>query len=545
MKYNISAFLVAALAVAIPACATYTVLEGSDGDAGNHTDEESTPSSDEPAEDGGSGAGDGDFVCSEGDSGSDFSDSSDNDGDSDINHLYWATSAGGMDRDYGHDLSPLSDGAVLVTGYFCGTATFGEGEAAETVFESAGESDAFIARYSSDGTLAWARQAGGPGPDSGNGISALPDGSSIVIGKYYEYAVFSANNPNETLLTARGFADVFIAKYDPEGTLVWVRSAGGGSDDTGRDVSTLPDGTSVITGSIYGGIFGVGEPNETYLLGFGRADIFLAKYGSDGRLQWAVRAGGDQDESSTSVSTTSNDSILLTGYLASSATFGPGEPNETTLTPGANKRSSFLALYNPDGTLAWAIQAVEAESVIANSVSTLQGNAAVLIGNFYGSAVFGAGEVNEKTLHSQGLGDVFVAKYNATGTIEWATSAGGSSADEGLSAFPLPDGSSLATGYFQDNALFGDGENNETFLLSAGSWDAFLARYGPDGTLVWARRVGGPGDDRGRGISAIPYHSVFLTGSFERTATFPLGDSEERSITSAGGKDIFLLKQKF
>lgn len=75
--------------------------------------------------------------------------------------LLWAVRAGGSDRDWGLGIAALADGSALVSGAFSGTATFGPGEPGETLLTSAGDTDIFVARHNADGTLAWARWAGG------------------------------------------------------------------------------------------------------------------------------------------------------------------------------------------------------------------------------------------------------------------------------------------------------------------------------------------------------------------------------------------------
>ena len=54
-------------------------------------------------------------------------------------------------------------------------------------------------------------------------------------------------------------------------------------------------------------------------------------------------------------------------------------------------------------------------------------------GFFDGSATFGAGETNATTLTSAGDADIFVAKYDASGDLVWATRAGGTGTDVGNS----------------------------------------------------------------------------------------------------------------
>ncbi|MCX6357762.1 MAG: hypothetical protein NT045_07830, partial [Candidatus Aureabacteria bacterium] len=91
---------------------------------------------------------------------------------------------GGSDWDVGNAIASLTDGSALVTGGFRGTATFGPGEANEATLISAGDRDIFIARYNPDGTLAWAKRAGGTNWDGGNAIAALADSSALVTGYF-------------------------------------------------------------------------------------------------------------------------------------------------------------------------------------------------------------------------------------------------------------------------------------------------------------------------------------------------------------------------
>ena len=115
----------------------------------------------------------------------------------------WATQAGGSGDGNGYDVSALPDGSSIVTGEFSGAATFGS-----TTLTSAGGYDVFTAKMNADGTWAWATQAGGTGDEVGFGISALPDGSSIVTGRFTGDATFGS-----TRLTSAGNNDVFTARY--------------------------------------------------------------------------------------------------------------------------------------------------------------------------------------------------------------------------------------------------------------------------------------------------------------------------------------------
>jgi hypothetical protein len=246
--------------------------------------------------------------------------------------LAWAKRAGGTSADYGNGITALSDDSTVVTGFFFGSATFGPGEPNETVLVSGVVSDIFIARYNPDGTLVWAKRAGGTDWDYGYAISALSDDSTVVTGYFQGSATFGKDEPNETDLVSAGGYDIFMARYNPDGTLSLAKGTGGTGEDFGRAITALSDDSTVMTGVFQGSVtFGQGEPNETVLNSAGSGDILIAGYNPDGTLAWAKSAGGTSDDEGWAITALSDDSTVVTGNFQSSATFGPGEPTETVL----------------------------------------------------------------------------------------------------------------------------------------------------------------------------------------------------------------------
>jgi len=393
--------------------------------------------------------------------------------------LAWVTRAGSFpDEDIPRGITALSDNSTVITGYFRAIAYFGTGESNQTTLTSAGGSDIFIARYNTNGTLAWAKRAGGSGTDVAYGITTLSDNSTIVTGEFTGSAIFGSGEANQTTLTSSGFPpDIFIAKYNSNGTLTWAKRAGGTSSEYGRRITSLSDNSSAVTGYFSGSaIFGQGEANETTLNSGGSYNIFIVQYNSDGTLAWAKQAGGTNDDVGEAITSLSDNSTVATGYIVGSGTFGEGELNQTTLgAPGSS--SIFIAHYNTNGTLAWAKQAGEAAgSKDGYGITTLSNDSTVVTGYFGGSITFGPGEPNQTILTSSGNDDIFIAQYNADGTLAWAKRAGGTGNDEGWGIATLSDNSTVTTGYFTLTATFGGGESNQTTLVSAGSADIFVAR---------------------------------------------------------------------
>jgi uncharacterized delta-60 repeat protein len=455
-------------------------------------------------------------------------------------NLIWANRAGGaLTFEKGYAITTLSQNATVVTGIFEGTATFGPGEANETVLTSLGGYDIFVARYYSGGTLNWVKQAGGTTDDEGWGITAFGDNSTIVTGNFKGVATFGMGEANETILTSAGSSDIFIARYLSNGTLSWAKRIGNTSLDYGYGATTLSDNTAVVTGTFYGtATFGPGEPNQTILTSSGSMDVFIARYNTNGTLVWAKRAGGTSSDYGLGVTTLSDNSTVVTGYYNSSATFGSGEPNQTILTSYGGS-DIFVARYNPDGTLLWAKSAGGTDNYDeGHSITTLSDDSTVVTGYFYGMAIFGLGEPNQAIMLSAGYYDIFVARYNTDGTLAWVKGVGASSVDHGYGITSLSDDTTVTIGFYNGTVTFGEGEPNETTLT--GYSNGFLAKYNPDGTLSWAKQFGGEDSDSGRAITTLSNNSVVGTGYFEGSATFGGGEPNETILNSAGGFDIFI-----
>ncbi|MCP4929068.1 MAG: hypothetical protein GY918_08455, partial [Gammaproteobacteria bacterium] len=91
--------------------------------------------------------------------------------------------------------------------------------------------------------MTWPTQSGGSSNDNSYGITSLSDGSSIVTGYFGGTANFGG-----TTLTSAGGEDIFIAKLNADGSYAWATNAGGSSSDSGRAITALSDGSSIVTG---------------------------------------------------------------------------------------------------------------------------------------------------------------------------------------------------------------------------------------------------------------------------------------------------------
>jgi hypothetical protein len=420
----------------------------------------------------------------------------------------WAYSAGGSESDWGYANAIAVDagGHAYVTGDFRGTATFGD-----VTLTSAGGQDAFVAKYASDGSVLWAHSAGGSQSDSGTGIAVDADGYAYVTGTFRGMAAFG----DVTVVSVGEKA--FVAKYAPDGSVLWVRSADGSESSWGSAIAVNAAGNAYVTGAFRGtATFG-----DVTLTSAGEEDMFVAKYAPDGNVLWARSARGSESSWGDGIALDAAGNAYVTGELEGAAVFG-----DVALT-SAGKMDVFVAKYSAAGEVLWARRAGGSEYVWGTAIAVEAGGNAYVTGVFEGTAAFG-----NVTLTGAGDLELFVAKYSPTGEVLWARRGGGTEEDRGSGIAVDAGGYAYVTGYFEGTADFGD-----FTLESAGSADVFVAKYAPDGSALWARRAGGSESNWGSAIAVDAGLNAYVTGYIAGTSTF--GDF---TLTSEGLADVFVAK---
>ncbi len=224
----------------------------------------------------------------------------------------------------------------------------------------------------------------------------------------------------------------------------------------------------------------------------------------------------------TPVTTDNQGNAYTTGQYSVSIFFG----NDTLNSPHAE--APFLVKYNSNGIVQWAKQpGMACDGGYGLTVSTDPSGNILLLGVFVrGDIIFG-----NDTLSNAVYNDVFLAKYNSSGTVLWAkqsTFCGGSLP---YSVTCDDEGNTYITGYFSDSISFGSNT-----LKSASMYTSFLAKYDPNGNVMWAKQATGDGTCRGTSVTT---HKGFeyLTGYFKDTITFGL-----TKLISDFGNDVFTIK---
>jgi hypothetical protein len=155
----------------------------------------------------------------------------------------------------------------------------------------------------------------------------------------------------------------------------------------------------------------------------GDSDVFVAKYSAEGAYRWAASFGGPLGDNGHRLCVDSMGGVYVTGWYGGTADFNPGVGVSNLVTTGTNGAlEPFVAKVSADGAFAWACGiGCTANGTNAWSLGTCiapdgLGNF-VATGRFFGLGTFGILGTNIVTLTSAGDADVFVAKFDANGSL--------------------------------------------------------------------------------------------------------------------------------
>jgi hypothetical protein len=313
-------------------------------------------------------------------------------------------------------------------------------------------------------------------------------------------------------------ADMFLVKYAPNGNVLWAKSAGGTGDDRGYSVATDANGNTFVCGYFQSSSITFGSYTLTNA---GYCNIFLVKYAPNGNVLWAKTAGGTGDDEGYSVATDANGNCFVTGLFDSpSITFG-----SYTLTNAGNW-DMFLVKYDVYGNVLWAKSAGGTGDDEGYSVATDANGNCFVTGMFYSPSItFGS-----YTLTNAGgnIGDIFLVKYDASGNVIWAKSAGGTGDDEGYSVATDASGNCFVTGMFGSSSItFGS-----YTLTNAGGSDIFLAKLS---------NTNGINENNLSSDNIVIYPNP-NTGAFTLSFTAQQGGEAEINVLNILGKTVYTEK---
>jgi putative cell wall-binding protein len=395
----------------------------------------------------------------------------------------WSVRAGGTAEDRGNAVATFTDGSAVVVGEFKGTATFGDDEHVN-FGNNSNDPNVFVTKLGASGAWLWTATIGGSSEIFGTAVAPLSDGSSIVVGSFWEDVTFYDTVSGSAITMSNGGVsrkqDIYVAKVRHDGKWAWAVKAGGLDSDIAKGISVA---SASATSAIVTGFIGSSEATFGSLpavTNLGGSDVFVASVDvATGAWEWVATAGSTTNHYSVghAVSALPDGSgALVTGEFRGTVTFTPTTSASVTLSTGKTS-DVFVARISANGAWEWStrVNTTMDDDAVGMAIAVLpDGSAAIVTG-------------------SVDYSNAFIARVSTDGSgVAWVTEL--SAFSEGFGVAVASDGlSAVVVGEFRDSATFGS-----TTISSGGFTDVFC----------------GPGLACRCGVALLPNGSAIVTGDF-------------------------------
>lgn len=427
----------------------------------------------------------------------------------------WANRIGGTNHDNARGTTTDPAGNVFMVGecssqsFIIGTDTFNQPAM-------------YIVKYDSGGNLLWNKTAVGSGWPIG--VVADSAGNIYVAGNFGSDSITFGT----LSIYSKGLNDIFIVKYDSSGNEIWAKSAGGLHNDDATSCAIDKQGNIYITGGAYSD-FTFAADSLSNVVG---RDVFLLKYNAMGDEIWARGAGSNATDYGNKVSTDTLGNVFLCGYYTSSIIF----ENDTLYdsTTGTFNGNIFLVKYTSGGTVLWT-KALQTDASHAGAVTTDNQGNVYLTGWFHPDSI----SIASISLTNGSGYCVFIVKYSSSGHVQWAKKIPAvGCTNSNLVTDEL--GNLYTTGYFYDTFTIG------TYTLTnsdpnAANSDYYIIKFDSSGNVIWAKSLGGLGQELISSISLDNAGNLVVAGYFGYV-NFPSMTLGTTTLLNAGGSDAFIAR---
>lgn len=332
--------------------------------------------------------------------------------------------------------------------------------------------------------------------------------------------------------SAAGNGDVYVAKYNPQGNLIWIKQFGGNYSDRPTDLCLGTGNSIYVTGQYFGQItFGSFTLNSMA----NSKDIFVLKLDDSGNVQWAFSEGGTGSENAYGLATDNQNNLILTGQFEGNSIL-TGQSFTSTTDPNTLLPSYdlFISKYDQSGATLWIKTGIADYEDRGLAVDCDDQNNIFLIGQFSDTLTFAS-----STINNMGYNVGFLAKFSPNGTMQWFNQL--------RAGMVVP--YDIEINNLNDIVITGDYVGNFQYYTSNGTSTIsnsyprklFALKTSNNGNFLWGTALGSNNELSARSISIDDAKNSYITGYF-RCDLSQIHDTNTALFNSVGLKDPYLLK---
>ncbi|GEP52602.1 hypothetical protein FNO01nite_32740 [Flavobacterium noncentrifugens] len=363
--------------------------------------------------------------------------------------IEWQKSLGGTADDQAHFAQQTADGGYIMAG----NTTSNDGD----VSGNHGNGDAWVVKLNASNEIEWQKTLGGSLYDYAQSMQQTADGGYIVAGYTESHDGDATGN--------HGGDDAWIVKLDATGTTQWLKLLGGLDSDRAFAIQQTTDGGYVVAGYTYS--------NEGDVSGnHGSSDSWVVKLTASGTIEWQKTLGGTGPDAAFAIKQTTDGGYIMAGVNNS---------NNGNVSGNQGFIDFWVVKLNATGAIQWQKSTGGTDSDQAYSIQQTTDGGYIAAGSTYSN--------NGDVSGNHGNLDLWVVKFDASGTVEWKKTLGGSATEQAYSILQSADGGYIVAGY--TNSSDGDVSGNDATF----AFDVWVVKLNATGTMEWQKVLGGTNGD--------------------------------------------------
>ena len=374
------------------------------------------------------------------------------------------------------------------------------------------DSDILVAKFDSDSNFVWGAHIGSDGVESPKDLYINDNGEIFVTGSFSSDVY--VDNVYQESGEVGGSEEVMLAKFNPNGSLAWLKRIGTGVGNDRGDALTIDGSGNIYVTGFTDGAIDLGGPQ---LPNNGFINTFIVKLDANGDYLDQFYFPGTNDVLRLEAIEMANDGgKMVTGVFGDKFYLINGD---SLTSQGAEDIMVFKLSAND--TIEWVRQVGGAGKDVGYNAISDEYGANYIVGEVYGTVDLdstGKGLFDGSSFTTNGESDIFVAKYNKNGNLLWKRVLGGSGKDIGR-GIEYDDGIIHFSGHITGTVVVG----GDTLTSAGSKEDACFGRINANGAFIAMATVEGTGVDRGLGIA---YNELVgeNIGGFFRSNPLTVGD---------------------
>lgn len=435
-----------------------------------------------------------------------------------------------------------ASGNTVIVGWYYNTTDFDYSSGTDLA-TSSGNEDIFIQKSDAAGNYLFTNRIGNTGFDGANDVCLDATGNIYVVG-YFSDTVDFDPGPGVMNLKVDSLSDIFFAKYDPMGNLIFAKSIGGKYYDAGYFIDLDASGNIIISGTFSS--TADFDPSSTIhnMSSAGGTDIFFAKYDPSGNFIYSKRIGNSSNDAPSAMALDNFSNLLMATNFGGTFDADPGTGIANF--SGLGSTDILLCKYDSTGNYVWGKQIGGTSTDQCAGITIQADGTACITGTFKGTPDFDP-SASTFTMSSFGGYDIFISGYDSSGNMVFAKQIGGSSDDIGTCISSDNSGNLYISGNFNGSCDFDPSGTTSILSTTYGGNEPYLAKYTSTGNYVSAfnlknfEQTNVYGID-GKSVYVNSASNIFLAGQFFHVQNLANGTPSHEVVGADNNQTVFVAK---